>query len=130
MTKQITISGDSKADLLEEALSVVEMLSGAPAPASEETESEAPPKRGATKKRSSKKVSKKAGPTKDQLRDAVQEAIDTHGEDPVKEVFKKHKAKKFSDFKDSQFAAVLADLKVLEDLAAEDEDEDGGLDLD
>lgn len=121
MPKQIIISGDSKAELIAEALEVIEMLSNAPASvAAVEGVVDEPP---APEKPKARRAPKKKGPTKDQLRDAVQAAIDTHGEAPVKEVFKKHDAKKFSDFKPSQFAAVIKDLGVLDELADE-EDED------
>lgn len=73
-------------------------------------------------------VEESKGPTRDELRQAISTAIDDYGEAPVKEVFAKHKVRKFSDIKDSQMGAMLDDILLLATLASETEDT--GVDLD
>jgi len=137
MKKQITICGESKDELIQEALEVVEMLSGvgAATATSDEDDDEVPepktPAKPKGKRGSKKAASKKPKVTKDELRAAVQAAIKEHGEPPVKEVFAKHDVMKLSDIKATQFAAILTDVKLLDELADDDDDDDDdGLGLD
>lgn len=128
---RMTVSGTTREELLDALASAVAMLSGAD-DAPEAKQPDTPKKAKAPAKASGRRKSAASaddGPTRDEVRDAIQTSIDTHGEAPMKEVFKKHKAKKFSDIKDSQLAAVLADIKQIDELAGEDGDDDG-FDLD
>jgi hypothetical protein len=133
--KQIVISGKTNADLVLalqawiDVLALAHMAEGSPPQVQDQVPE---PEPAAKAKKPTRKVKKPAPPaepevTRDDLREAVQSAIDTYGEAPVKEVFVKHKAKKFSDFKVTQFAAVIADLDTLAELASEDEGDDDDL---
>lgn len=118
--KQIIITADSQDNLITELESWLEMLG------SRKAERAAAPKATRTRKAAEPKVEEPAV-SADELRGAIQNAIKTHGEAPVKEVFTKHKAKKFSDIKPAQFEAVLADITLLDELAGDGSD---SLDLD
>ena len=124
--KQIIITADSQDTLITELESWLDYL-GAPRKADAAPTA---PKATRTRKAAESKI-ETAPPTTavsvDELRGAIQNAIKAHGEPPVKEVFTKHKAKKFSDIKPAQFEAVLADITLLDELAGGGSD---SLDLD
>lgn len=121
--KQIIITADSQDTLITELESWIEMLGSRKA---ERAAAAAAPKATRTRKAAEPKVEEPAV-SADELRGAIQNAIKTHGEAPVKEVFTKHKAKKFSDIKPAQFEAVLVDINLLDELAGDGSD---SLDLD
>jgi hypothetical protein len=122
MPKQIIITADDRETLLDELHQWIHLLGGDVAPDAK--------KPAATRRSPATKPKPTAAPeapeapevTVDALRAAVQTAIDAHGEFVVKALFKRHKAKKFSDFKPRQFAAVLAEMEALGG-DAEDSDE-------